>query len=336
MNDPPRLVVDRCPDAHPLLTIAIPTFRRPHLLADALGSACAQTRFVDCEIIIIDNEPDPVWTRQVDAVIETFEDHRIRLFRNPRNVGMFGNWNRCLQLARGDHICILNDDDRLDNSFVDEAMPYADGETIVIVAHANFGPRMRKRRMSSVTRLVRRCLAAIQPTTVLPLSVLCFKMPTQGTLGMIIPRQIALDAGGFDPGHHPISDYAFLFRAARRAKIMFVRKVLAHYRLEENESLRLSSLIAFTLRAHSLKLRMIRSLNPPSGAWSAICRVAALTATHHASLYRLDINRKFNGLRILRRAGIYAPRFPRSIAAVALPWLWRVCFRSIPHRTAGR
>ena len=89
-------------------TIAIPVYNRETLVRAAVESALAQTAD-DLEILVIDNaSTDGTW----DA-LQTYRDPRLRLVRNDSNIGLFGNLNRCLELARGETIRILCSDDRL-------------------------------------------------------------------------------------------------------------------------------------------------------------------------------------------------------------------------------
>lgn len=99
----------------PLVSICIPTFNYAMFLGDALTSARAQT-CADIEIIVSDNcstDDTPrlmaEWARR---------DPRIRYHRNERNIGMQGNFNRCLQLAVGKHIKFLCADDVLEPACV--------------------------------------------------------------------------------------------------------------------------------------------------------------------------------------------------------------------------
>ena len=53
----------------------------------------------DFELVIVDdNSPD-----ETASIIARYDDPRIRFFRNPRNLGPEGNWNRCLEEAKGRH-----------------------------------------------------------------------------------------------------------------------------------------------------------------------------------------------------------------------------------------
>ena len=92
----------------PKLTVAIPTYRGAQFLGAAIQSVLAQT-FRDFELLVInDNSPD-----DTEAVVRRFDDPRVRYLRNPDNLGPQGNWNRCLDLARGRYFKLLPHDDLL-------------------------------------------------------------------------------------------------------------------------------------------------------------------------------------------------------------------------------
>ena len=92
----------------PKLTVAIPTYRGAQFLGAAMQSVLAQT-FRDFELLVInDNSPD-----DTEAVVRRFDDPRVRYLRNPDNLGPQGNWNRCLDLARGCYFKLLPHDDLL-------------------------------------------------------------------------------------------------------------------------------------------------------------------------------------------------------------------------------
>jgi glycosyltransferase involved in cell wall biosynthesis len=91
-----------------ICTIAIPVYNREKELGNALESALSQAGD-DIEILVIDNcSTDRSW-----EIANSFADPRLRLVRNATNLGLFGNFNRCLELAQGRYIRILGSDDRL-------------------------------------------------------------------------------------------------------------------------------------------------------------------------------------------------------------------------------
>lgn len=101
-----------------LVTIAIPTFDRPAYLEEAVASALAQT-YPHIEVIVGDNgsgEAMKGWAPEVTA------DPRLVYRRNPRNLGMSGNFNTLADAARGEFFTAIGDDDRLLPDFVSRLM----------------------------------------------------------------------------------------------------------------------------------------------------------------------------------------------------------------------
>ena len=92
----------------PLITIAIPTYKRVDYLRQALKSAVMQTYF-NLEILVSDNANEP----EAEFAVREMCDPRIRYIPQPINLGMAGNWDALVQQARGDYFIILSDDDLL-------------------------------------------------------------------------------------------------------------------------------------------------------------------------------------------------------------------------------
>lgn len=99
----------------PLVSIAIPTFDRPHYLKEAVASAEAQT-YSNLEILIGDNGTMEE-TREL-GLEAAHRDGRIKYRRNERNLGMSANFNALADAARGEFLVLIGDDDRLLPEFV--------------------------------------------------------------------------------------------------------------------------------------------------------------------------------------------------------------------------
>lgn len=89
----------------PTVSIITPTYNRPELLREAIQSVRAQT-YEDWEMLIIDDGSEPASQPVVDA----FDDPRLRYVQLP-HVGRSAARNRGLELARGEYIGFLDDDD---------------------------------------------------------------------------------------------------------------------------------------------------------------------------------------------------------------------------------
>jgi len=108
----------------PLVSILIPTYRRPALLKKAIASALNQDCQIEYEIIVVDNEQDKAIAAEVDNTVANYCSEKLFLHRNEYNLGAYGNWNRCVELAKGKWVTILNDDDILLPDFLTTVTPY--------------------------------------------------------------------------------------------------------------------------------------------------------------------------------------------------------------------
>lgn len=92
----------------PTVSILIPTYNGAAHIAAAIDSVLAE-REVDLEVIVVDDT-----SRDATAdIVAAYRDPRVRLERNPANLGPEGNWNRALGLATGTYVKLLPQDDIL-------------------------------------------------------------------------------------------------------------------------------------------------------------------------------------------------------------------------------
>lgn len=94
---------------NPLVSICIPTYQRPDLLRQAIESCLKQT-YQPIEIIVCDDSNDDASERLVQ---EFGLPQIIRYYRNQPALGQAGNVNRLFDLAQGDRLVLLHDDDLL-------------------------------------------------------------------------------------------------------------------------------------------------------------------------------------------------------------------------------
>lgn len=95
---------------HPLFSVTIPAFKS-RFLPECIKSILNQSD-KDFELILVDDASP----EDLQFVVEKFDDGRIRYFRNDKGFGarnVVGNWNKCLEHARGKYIICMGDDDML-------------------------------------------------------------------------------------------------------------------------------------------------------------------------------------------------------------------------------
>ncbi len=116
------------PDQTPLVTVAIPTYRRPDLLRSALDSAVAQT-YGHLEILVSDSDGSDT----VAALVANYGDPRMRYRRNDRPTSGLENALAMYRDARGELIAILHDDDVWEPGFLQAMVrPLIEDPTVVL------------------------------------------------------------------------------------------------------------------------------------------------------------------------------------------------------------
>jgi len=92
----------------PKVTVAIPTYNRARYLEESIRSVLCQT-FTDFNLVVIDNASSD----NTEEIVRSFTDPRVEYVRNACNLGIIGNWNRAIELCRGEYLNILGDDDKM-------------------------------------------------------------------------------------------------------------------------------------------------------------------------------------------------------------------------------
>lgn len=91
-------------------TIAIPTYKRADSLSETLESALSQKDFDNYHVIVVDN--NPVRGDETELLMEKYKAHpKVSYYKNSQNLGMAGNWNKCLLLSPSNCVVLLHDDD---------------------------------------------------------------------------------------------------------------------------------------------------------------------------------------------------------------------------------
>lgn len=113
----------------PLVSIITPTYNRPDYLKQALKSAISQT-YQNIEIIVSDNcSPE-----NPQAIVESFNDPRIRFSRNETNLGMLPNTIKAFKMARGKYVAALLDDDLWEEDFLAKLVPPLEANPNLVLA----------------------------------------------------------------------------------------------------------------------------------------------------------------------------------------------------------
>lgn len=212
----------------PQVSVCIPTYRGGATIAAAIESVLAQS-LGNFELIVIDDgSPDD--TR---AIVQRFGDPRLVYLRNEKNLGPQGNWNRCLDEARGTYFKLLPHDDLLHPHCLERqvaALESDSSERIALVFSARnvLGPNGRA--------LTRRGYPGGREGPVDSAAVMraCVRRGTNliGEPGAVLFRKSLADkVGAFDATNPYVIDLDYWFRLLAYGDAYFCAEPLASFRV---------------------------------------------------------------------------------------------------------
>ncbi len=116
----------------PLVSIVIPTFNRLHYLPYAIKSALAQS-YQNIEVIVSDDAS----TADVQGLVTSFSDSRLRYRRNVSNIGQALNNLAAFKEAKGKYVANLHDDDIWEPTFLEKLIPPLESNDDAVLAFSN-------------------------------------------------------------------------------------------------------------------------------------------------------------------------------------------------------
>lgn len=260
----------------PGISIVIPTYRRPHLVGDAIRSALLEGSGTAVEILVLENPSPETRTgepTQTERLIRSLGDPRIGYRRNATNLGMAGNWNEGLSRARGEWILLLHDDDWLEPGYTGAMRAalrrFPDALAIGCQrSDVRGGPLERRDERPAGPRMLRaRVLSALDFLERNPFPVMS---------GVLFRREPALAAGGFEPALFPSSDYAMWLTLALSGSAVLIDAPLVSYRIVENESQRPETILQMVLADLAIRQRVIARSSRGTRALSLYSRYKCL------------------------------------------------------------
>ncbi|WP_319370789.1 glycosyltransferase family 2 protein [uncultured Ilyobacter sp.] len=232
----------------PLITIAIPTYKRAVLLEKALNSALNQKGFSNYEVIVIDDENNPGSETETQKLIRGYNDPKLLYYRYEGNgtLGMAGAWNKCLELARGKWYSMLHDDDLLKENFLEEMMQILNSNPNISFLKAqhdhiderNLSNLNSEYQIGIIKKMFEKKVEKFSEIDYILLN------PVGGPVGIIMKKENAIKIGGFKDSTFPAIDYAFFTKYCMEYDTYYYHKTLCSYRIAQNISLKNGVLMA--------------------------------------------------------------------------------------------
>lgn len=214
----------------PRVSICIPTYNRADMVGCAITSALAQT-YRDIEVVVVDNAS----TDNIEEVVASFKDPRLRFVKNEENLGLFGNFNRCIEVAQGEFLHILHSDDYIDPDFTETCVAFFD-------EHPNVVLTFTSARLQLLNKTIESHWA--KENTILPtpesFRTLLRERSFINCPSVMVRRDLYKEIGSFSLEFPYSSDYYQWLRIGLKFDVAYIRNVYVNYRQgEHSESYRL-------------------------------------------------------------------------------------------------
>ncbi|MCL5059538.1 MAG: glycosyltransferase [Candidatus Thermoplasmatota archaeon] len=204
--------------SQPLVSVVLPTYKRAHLLARAIRSVLDQTH-ANLELIVVDdNSPD-----DTAAVVQSFDDPRIRYFRNDPNLKLPRALNRGFSEARGDYLTWTSDDNLLADHAIEKMVARLQAGDCDFV-YADYW------------------LFSEEDAAGRPLDIYHDRLPGELQLEkgnhigacFLYTRRLYGAVGDYDPELFLVEDYDYFLRAAQRFRFCHLAEPLYYFRRDDD------------------------------------------------------------------------------------------------------
>jgi len=119
----------------PLVSICIPTYNGEAYLKACLDS-CVNQIYENYEIVICDDGSKDASTRIIEEYAGMHP--KIRFYRNEKNLGLVANWNRCIELSKGEWIKFVFQDDYVTKNCLQQFAQNVNPSVSLLVSARNF------------------------------------------------------------------------------------------------------------------------------------------------------------------------------------------------------
>lgn len=113
-----------------LVSVIMPSWNTGKFIAESIESVIKQT-YTNWELLIVDD----CSTDNTDEVVASFDDERIRYFKNEKNCGAAITRNRAISEARGEWIAFLDSDDLWKPTKLEEQLLFMQEKNAVFSYH---------------------------------------------------------------------------------------------------------------------------------------------------------------------------------------------------------
>jgi glycosyltransferase involved in cell wall biosynthesis len=215
------------------VSVCIPSCEGAAVIGDAIESALGQRRPPD-EVLIVDDAS----TDDTVAVCRSFRAPQVRVVENPVRLGLVGNHNRVVALARSPWVKLLGQDDLLLPTCLEQMVGAATPSASIVVCGRRYEHLTGEALAGGYVDAARRAISGTvaSPTTLTPATVgrWLIQHGRANTIGepvaVLARRDAVLAGGGFDGRFVQLWDYERWLRLAADGGLVVVPEELVVFR----------------------------------------------------------------------------------------------------------
>ena len=207
------------------VSVCLPTYNGAEYVEEALRSILDQT-YQDFELLIVDDGS----TDATLDIVQSFSDPRIKLHRNPERLGIPANWNRCLELAAGEFVCVFHQDDVMQPENLERKVQLLSTDPTLGFVHSAVEPLVDESAPTSFANWIEDAtedtvFGGLEYFRTLLLRGNRVCAPT-----VMARRHALLEQGGFNKDLGFACDYAMWLRLCMTYRVGFLARPLVRYR----------------------------------------------------------------------------------------------------------
>lgn len=250
---------------NPMMSIVIPVFNGEAYLAECLQSVCTQS--ISCFEVLI---RDDLSTDRSREIIESFADKRIQYIAGEKNLGLFGNVNTLLRMARAPLVRVLCQDDVMEFDCVETEIDFFERNQSIGMSYC------KAHVLNESSCIIGQWPIHDVPEIMSPslsLQLFYYYGCIVGNLsGACIRKSVLEEVGYFDEYHYPIAgDYEMWVRICKKYNLGVIHKYILRVRAHQSQlSLAKKSSLLCIQESRTIRSSLFPLLPPPIKGWARV------------------------------------------------------------------
>ncbi len=261
----------------PWFSYILPVYKRADLLEETIQSILNQKNVDFCwDIVIVDNEAGG--ENETERLIRKIDDKRILYYRNKENLGPDGNYNRCIELARGKWLAMLHGDDLIIDDHLLRMGAYIKKKewgwkplAYISVSYKDFKEKSRihlhREDIEELIVVYRNKLKRMRQLDVL-ITGYSVGLPSFGT---VMNKDVMIRTGGFNEKLGICEDVITPYKLMKKYRVYVTPEMMGYHRFEGNESIKTATIFKICEAMTDFR-EYVFSKNLFSKVWGNIAR----------------------------------------------------------------